>query len=288
MSKTTQQSRLAIGIDVGGTGIKGCVVDLELGQLAFKRIRIPTPRPAHPDDVVTVIGQVVEQVLSTAVETGVADAGELETAPLGLTFPGIMKRNVAYSAANLGDDWIGVDIGKAVKQKTGHTAFVINDADAAGVAEMHFGAGTKRNSKKPSNKPRKGVVIMTTLGTGIGVAIFLDGKLLPNAELGHLEIHGHDAETRAAESAKVREDLSWAAWAERLQSYYSHLEFLLSPDLFIVGGGISKSHQEFLPLLDLKTEIVPAGLFNGAGIVGAAVLAAKASERKASKNKAKK
>lgn len=267
----TKKHHLAVGVDIGGSGIKGAIVNLHKGKLVKKRTRIPTPKPADPDAVVGVVADVVRAVADHAARHGVLESPEeITDLPLGVTFPGIMKSGVAHSAVNLGDHWIGTDVAGMIGTKVGRAATVINDADAAGQAEIDFGAGKGRN----------GVVLMTTLGTGIGCALFLNGKLVPNVELGHIEIDGHDAETRAAESARDRDDLDWRAWAGRLQRYYSTLEFLLSPDLFVVGGGVSKHSEEFLPLLDLSTPIVPAGLLNEAGIIGAAAMAGHAQKKR--------
>ncbi|GAB3568843.1 polyphosphate--glucose phosphotransferase [Spelaeicoccus albus] len=267
----SKKHHLAVGVDIGGSGIKGALVNLHKGKLVKKRTRIPTPRPADPEAVVDVVADVVRSVAEHAADHDVIESpDEITDLPLGVTFPGIMKSGVAHSAANLGDHWVGLDVAGMISQATGRTATVLNDADAAGQAEIDFGAG----------KDTKGVVLMTTLGTGIGCALFLNGKLVPNVELGHIEIDGHDAETRAAESARDREGLDWRQWADRLQRYYSTLEFLFSPDLFIVGGGVSKRSEEFLPLLNLDTPIVPAGLLNEAGIIGAAAMAGHAAKKR--------
>ncbi len=238
------------GIDIGGSGIKGAPVDLTTGQLAAERHRIPTPQPSRPDAVADVVAQVVRHFAWTG--------------PVGVTFPAVVTHGVTRTAANVDKSWIGTDAARVFSDSVGQPVTVVNDADAAGVAEVAFGA----------SRGRDGVVIVTTLGTGIGSALLLDGKLVPNTELGHLEIDGADAETRASDAAREREDLSWPDWAKRLQRFYGHLEFLFSPDLFVVGGGVSKKAHKFLPLLDLRTEIVPAGLKNEAGIVGVAMLAA--------------
>lgn len=237
---------LGFGIDIGGTGIKGAVVDVDQGALAGERVRIPTPQPATVDAVL----DTVEQVIHEASWEG----------PVGCTFPGIVQHGVIGSAANVDDEWIGVNLADALSDRIGQPALVLNDADAAGIAEMRFGAG----------RDRGGLVLISTLGTGIGSALFIDGTLVPNTELGHLEIDGHDAESKAAASAREREELSYKAWAKRLQRYFSHVERLFSPDLIIVGGGISKHADKFLPRLHLKAEIVPAQLLNQSGIVGAA------------------
>ncbi|MDP9417825.1 MAG: ROK family protein [Actinomycetota bacterium] len=238
------------GIDIGGSGIKGAPVDLTTGQLAAERHRIPTPQPSRPDAVADVVAQVVRHFGWTG--------------PVGVTFPAVVTHGVTRTAANVDKSWIGTDAARVFSDAVGQPVTVVNDADAAGVAEVAFGAA----------RGRDGVVIVTTLGTGIGSALLLDGRLVPNTELGHLEIDGADAETRASDAAREREDLSWPDWAKRLQRFYGHLEFLFSPDLFVVGGGVSKKAHKFLPLLDLRTEIVPAGLKNEAGIVGVAMLAA--------------
>jgi len=238
------------GVDVGGSGIKGAPVDLRDGSLADERHRIETPPGARPDEVVDVIVRVVRSFGWTE--------------PFGCTFPGIVRHGVIGSAANVDDSWIGVDLATRLSEATGQPVAAVNDADAAGLAESHWGAA----------RDRGGIVLVTTLGTGIGSALLVDGHLVPNTELGHLELDGKPAERRAASSVRERKGLSWEEWAARLQRYYAHLEFLFSPDLFVVGGGVSKKADKFLPLLDLRTEIVPAGLLNEAGIVGAAALAA--------------
>ncbi len=241
---------IGFGVDIGGSGTKGARVNLETGELASDRIKFPTPRSYAIDDVV----QTVLDVVSRAGWDG----------PFGCTFPGIVKRGVLYSAANLGPHWLGVDLAGLLAERSGREVAVLNDADAAGVAEVDFGAA----------RGREGVVIVTTLGTGIGSALFLDGKLVPNTEFGHLELDGEIAEARASSAAKEREGLSYKAWAPRLQRFYGHLDFLFSPDLIVVGGGISRKSDKFLPLLDLRSEIVPAQLENQAGIAGAAMAAA--------------
>lgn len=247
-------SKQAIGIDIGGTGIKGGLVDLKSGELVGERIRIETPTGGEPDAIANAVVKVLTQLPQTDPQT-----------PVGICFPAVVKHGVTMSAANVSKAWIGLDAEKLFTQKLNRKVHIVNDADAAGVAEMKFGAGKKK----------RGLVIMTTLGTGIGTALFIKGILVPNAELGHLEIGGVDYETKAAYSAKENEDLTMDEWAQRLQIYYSNLERLFTPDLFIVGGGISKHHEKFLPLLRLNTEIVPATKRNNAGILGAAVLAHK-------------
>ena len=242
----------AFGIDIGGSGIKGAPVDLRTGEFSAERVRIPTPRPATPDAVAATVAQVV-------------DSFDLpKDLPIGVTFPAVIRHGVAQSAANVDDSWIGTDVQRTIGEATGRRVLAVNDADAAGYAEVVYGAA----------KDVDGVVLVATLGTGIGSALIVDGTLLPNTELGHLEIDGHDAESQASDAARDRDDLSFEQWATRLQRYFSVVENLFWPDLIVVGGGVSKKHEHFLPLLDLRTPIVPAALRNAAGIVGAARLAA--------------
>ena len=244
----------AIGIDIGGTGIKGAVVDLSTGALLSDRVKLPTPKGGRPQDIIE-----TTRTLLAKVSKGVGDL------PVGVCFPAVVKNGHTMSAANVSSKWIGLAAETLFEKGLGLPIHFVNDADAAGYAEAQFGAA----------KDVPGVVLLTTLGTGIGSALLNDGVLVPNTELGHLEIDGDDYETRAAYSAKEREDLSWDKWAARLQKYYSTLELLFSPDLFIVGGGVSKHHEDFLPLLRLKTRIIPAVHRNNAGILGAAALAAR-------------
>ncbi len=238
------------GIDFGGTGIKGAAVDLEQGDFASERVRIDTPQPATPDAVAGVLTELLGQLPDS-------------TGPVGVTVPGVVRHGVVHSAANIDHAWIGTDADALFTKATGRDVHVVNDADAAGLAEVRYGAA----------RGQRGLVIVTTLGTGIGSAMVLDGVLVPNSELGHLEIEGHNAESRAANSAREREELSWEDWAARLTTYYATLERLFSPELFVVGGGVSKRSAEFLPLLEIDTPIVPAQLRNKAGIVGAALVA---------------
>lgn len=242
----------AFGIDIGGSGIKGAPVDLATGQLSDHRLRIPTPYPSTPGNVAEVCATIIEQF-------GVAD-----TVPIGLTFPAPIKHGVVPFIANLDKSWKGVDVPGLMSAAIGRRVIAVNDADAAGYAEAVYGAA----------RGLQGVVLVTTLGTGIGSAIIVDGKLVPNTELGHIEIDGHDAETRAADSAREREDLSWKQWGKRLTKYYATLEMLFSPDLFVVGGGVSKDFDSWRPFVKVRTPMVPAALRNAAGIVGAARLAA--------------
>ena len=244
-------SKKALGIDIGGTGIKGALVNTKLGELRSERVKFGTPDGGEPEAIAEVVREIAQTVDTK------------EDRALGICFPAVVIHGVTKSAANVSERWIGLDADELFSETLGRHVHVINDADAAGVAEVKYGAGRKRD----------GLTIMTTLGTGIGTALFYDRKLVPNAELGHLEIEGVDYESRASFAAMEREGLSFEEWAERLQIYYSTLEKLLTPDLFIVGGGISKSHEQFLPLLRLRTEIVPALLQNSAGIIGAAAVA---------------
>jgi polyphosphate glucokinase len=242
----------AIGVDIGGSGIKLALVDTKSGELISERIRVDTPEGAQPHDVVATVTELVGGL-----------AGEKPTWPVGISFPAVVKRGVTKSAANVSAAWLDYKAELAFARALEREVHVVNDADAAGVAEMMYGAGRNEG----------GLVIMTTLGTGIGTALFYDGVLIPNSELGHLELDGHDAEKVSANSARERENLSFAEWAKRLTRYYSELERLFTPNLFIVGGGISKQHSEFLPLIDIGTPILPAELRNNAGIIGAAALA---------------
>jgi polyphosphate glucokinase len=238
------------GLDIGGTGIKGGPVDVSLGTLAGERIRVMTPRPATPEAVAVVCGAVVRQAGYKGV--------------LGATYPGVVKGGRAMTAANVDGEWIGTDIEALLSATTGCDVVAVNDADAAGLAEVRFGAG----------KGQPGVVVVVTFGTGIGTGVFLNGELLPNTELGHLEIKGGDYEDQAADSAREREDLSWEDWAQhRVSTYLSHLEALLWPDLFILGGGVSKKSDKWLSYVKCKTPVVTAALQNSAGIIGAAMYA---------------
>ncbi|EWT01703.1 polyphosphate glucokinase [Intrasporangium oryzae NRRL B-24470] len=241
-----------LGIDIGGSGIKGAPVDLKRGELAGERLRIDTPKPATPDAVAAVVDEIVDYF-----------ADVTDDSPIGVTVPAVVIRGTVLSAANIDPAWVNTDAEALIKEHTGRSVTVLNDADAAGLAELYYGAA----------KGVQGLVILTTLGTGIGSAIIHEGRLVPNSELGHLEMDGHDAEDIAASSRKDIENLSWEEYIERLQRYYSMLERLFSPDLIIVGGGISKDSDDFLPHLRLRAPIVPAQLRNQAGIIGAAHLA---------------
>ena len=236
------------GIDVGGSGIKGGPVDLSTGALLSERVRIDTPQPATPKAVIEVVAKVL---------------GDHEGA-FGMTLPSVVVAGTALTAANIDPAWVGTDVATLVQTQTGRTAVVVNDADAAGVAEVQFGAA----------KGVRGTVLLLTLGTGIGSALFLDGTLVPNTELGHLELDGHEAEKRASDAARKSHDMSWEKFAKRLTAYITHGDLLLRPDLVVLGGGVSKKSDQWLHLLDVRPKVVPAGLLNDAGIVGAAVLAA--------------
>ena len=243
-----------IGIDIGGTGIKAAIVDVENGELVSEKIKVGTPEGAKPADVADVVHELVEQLDPN---------GSL---PIGVCFPAVIINEVAMSAANVDRSWIGTNVGDLFEAKTGRKVHVVNDADAAGFAEVKFGAA----------KGVTGLVMVTTLGTGIGSALIYNGVLIPNSELGHINLPGskwRTAENLAANSARVKRKLSWTRWAERLQVYYGTLEKLFSPQLFVVGGGVSKEYENFLPLLELNTPIIPAQHFNNAGILGAAALA---------------
>jgi polyphosphate glucokinase len=242
-----------LGIDVGGTGIKGAPVDLATGQLAGERLRIATPQPATPDAVAATVAEIARHF-------GGSDG-------LGCTLPSVVRGGVVRTAANIDKSWIGTDGVAKLSAATGRPVTLLNDADAAGLAEMRYGVG----------RGRGGLVAMITLGTGIGSALFLDGKLVPNSELGHIEIRGKDAEERATDRARVQKDMSWTHWAKRVEEFLCRIEALLWPDLFILGGGVIKKADRFLPLIKLSTEVLPARLQNEAGIVGAALAAAEAA-----------
>ncbi|MEU3647617.1 polyphosphate--glucose phosphotransferase [Lentzea sp. NPDC034063] len=241
------------GVDIGGSGVKGGLVDLEAGTLDGERMRIPTPQPSTPEAMAEVVAEIVEKFQWDG--------------PVGVTLPCVVKHGVALSAANVDKGWINCDaqqlFAERLKRKP-EDVVVMNDADAAGIAEMSFGAGVGKN----------GTVVLLTFGTGIGSAVFLDGKLVPNTEFGHLQVDGHDAESRAAASVKEDKGLSWEEWTPRVTRYINVLEDLIWPDLVIAGGGVSKKAHKWLPLLEVRTEVVAAALKNDAGIVGAAWAAA--------------
>ncbi|MGY1916581.1 polyphosphate--glucose phosphotransferase [Blastococcus sp. SYSU DS0973] len=238
------------GVDIGGSGIKGCLVDLDEGRLVGERLRIETPQPSLPEPVYDVVAQIVDAFGWTG--------------RVGVTFPGVMKSGVAHTAANVEKSWIGTDVDAGLSQRIPGSVETLNDADAAGIAEMRYGAG----------RDRRGVVLMLTFGTGIGSALFVDGQLVPNTEFGHIQVDGEDGERRASAAAREREELSYPEWAQRVDRYLDVLEAGLWPDLIIVGGGVSKKAHKWVPLLSTRTPVVPAELQNDAGIVGAALAAA--------------
>jgi len=242
---------IQIGVDIGGSGVKGAPVDLDTAELTAERVRIETPQPSTPEAVAEAVAQVVSAF------------GDVE-GTVGCTFPGIVQKGVIRLAANVDKAWVGTDADTLFENALGRPVVVLNDADAAGLAEVRYGAA----------KGRDGVVLVLTLGTGIGSALVNDGELVPNTELGHLELDGHEAEDRAAASVRENEDLSWSDWGARVDRYLQHLELLFTPDLFVLGGGVSKKFDKFAPFLHTRAEIVPAQLRNQAGIVGAALVAA--------------
>ena len=249
------RTHFPLGIDIGGSGIKGAPVDLGTGEFAADRLRIETPAKSTPEACAEVVAQIAERF-----EDATGDS------PIGVTVPAVVVGGVVRTAANIDPAWIGTDAAHLLSETLGRPVTVVNDADAAGVGELHYGAA----------RAVHGLVLLTTLGTGIGTALLHHGRLIPNSELGHLELDGHDAETRASSAARENEDLAWEEWAARLQRYYGHVEDLLWPDLIVVGGGVSKKAEKFLPLLHLRAPLVAAQLENRAGIVGAAWLAANA------------
>lgn len=248
-----------LGIDIGGSGIKGAPVDLETGSLLASRMRIPTPESGKPRPMADVVAEIVRHFDWKG--------------PMGVGFPAVIRAGVVRSAANIHDKWIGVHLANLLSETTGCPTYVINDADAAGLAEMTYGVGNGR----------QGVVLVVTIGTGLGTALFTDGHLLPRTELGHIEIECVDAETRASDMARKLEKLSWKQWAKRLNVYLQTLERLFWPDLIVLGGGVAKKHEKFIPLLSLEAEVLPAMLLNEAGIVGAALAAHERVQQNAGK-----
>lgn len=238
-----------LGIDIGGSGIKGAIVDTKKGTFKGERHRIETPQPSKPEAVAEVVGEIVNHFEWKG--------------PIGSTFPAVVKDGMVHTAANVDKDWIGTDAHRLLQRVTGCPTLVTNDADAAGIAEMTFGAGVGH----------EGIVMVLTFGTGIGSAIFVHGQLMPNTELGHLVVRGKDAEKRASDGARKAKDMSWKKWAKKVNEYLNYLEFLFSPDLIVFGGGVSKKGNKFFHRLDLEAEVVPAQLLNNAGIVGAALAA---------------
>jgi polyphosphate glucokinase len=238
-----------LGIDIGGSGVKGAPVDTVRGELLAERYRLPTPQPSDVTSVVAAAAEVAGQF---------ADYDRV-----GITFPGVVVDGVVRTAANVDKSWIDAPAAQLFTEQIGHPVSVLNDADAAGVAEVTYGAG----------RDQRGLIMMLTFGTGIGSALFLDGKLIPNTEFGHLELHGKDAELTASDRVREEEGMSWEKWASQVEKYLRHVEALLSPRLFIIGGGVSKKADRFVPLIDIRTPMVPAMLLNNAGIIGAAVTA---------------
>ena len=239
-----------LGIDIGGSGIKGAIVDIRKGEFVGERHRIPTPQPAKPVPVAEVVAEIVQHFNYSG--------------PIGITFPAIIRNGVAHSAANVDDDFIGTDISALIQRITGQPTLVLNDADAAGIAEMHFGAG----------RGHLGTVIILTLGTGIGSSFFRKGVLLPNSELGHIFLsNGKEAEEYASDRIRSDEDLGWKKWGRRVNRFLQHVDFIFSPDLIIIGGGVSRKYEKYFPQIDINSELVPAELRNDAGIVGAALAA---------------
>ena len=240
-----------LGIDIGGSGIKGAPVDTDTGTLLESRFRLPTPSPAKPVAVAETVGEIADHFNWKG--------------RLCIGFPGVVRKGVTLTAANIHEDWVGLNAAKHIKKVTGRKTCIINDADAAGLAEMAFGAG----------KERRGVVLVVTIGTGLGTALFTDGYLLPNCEFGHLEMDGVEAEWYASDAARKRENLTWEKWGQRFDRYLQTMERLIWPDLIILGGGVSKKFDLYRPYITVKAEVLPAQMLNEAGIVGAAVGACK-------------
>jgi polyphosphate glucokinase len=237
----------ALGIDIGGTGIKGALVNTDSGEMLTERYRLLTPQPATPKAMIKTMADIVKHFYWHG--------------PVGCGYPGVVKNGVAYTASNVSNKWIGFNLEEALGELTGCQVVAINDADAAGLAEMRFGAG----------RGKHGMVLIITLGTGIGTALFVGGRLVPNLELGHIEIGGLEAEKQAASIVREETKLSWKKWGRRVSKYLITMEQLLWPDLIIVGGGVSKKHEKFFPYLNAQTRVVPAEMRNQAGIVGAAM-----------------
>jgi len=239
----------ALGIDIGGSGIKGAIVETETGKLLTPRLRIPTPKPSKPRPVAEVVAEIAQHFGWKG--------------SIGCGFPSVVQNGVVRTAANIHRKWINTNAANLFEETTGCPVYVINDADAAGLAEMKFGAGNRR----------MGVVMLLTIGTGIGSALFTDGHLVVNTEFGHLQMNGKDAERNASDAARKREKLTWKEWSKRFDAYLHALHWLFWPDLFILGGGVSKDFEKFKPYLTVETEVVPAQFLNEAGIVGAALAA---------------
>ncbi len=253
---TMASGRIAIGVDVGGSGIKAAVVDVDAGQFRSDRIRVATPDPSTPEAVITAIGRMSKRL---------ARAAKLDpTTPVGVGLPGVTMDGTLKTASNIDPSWMGFPVVERLRKATGRPVTIVNDADAAGIAEMRFGIG----------KDRQGTVIFLTLGTGVGSGVFLDGKLVPNTEFGQMEIRGRAAERRSAAAARIRRGLSWKAWTQDLDEHLHRIEDLMWPNLLILGGGVSKHGDRFIPKLTVRAPVVAATLRNDAGIIGAAIVAA--------------
>ena len=264
MEYELEKKMTVLGIDIGGSGIKGAPVDVGRGMLADDRLRIATPQPSRPEAVAGVVAEIAQHFAWRGA--------------IGCTFPAVIKHGIAFSAANVDRAWIGTDGERLLEEATRCPVRLINDADAAGLAEMRFGAGRRR----------KGVVIILTLGTGIGSAVFTDGQLVPNTEFGHMEVRGKDAEHRASDLVRKDKELGWKKWAGRINEFLARMEALFSPDLFIIGGGVSKKHEKFIPHLQARADILPAELRNEAGIIGAALAAGELAGREPSEHDSRK
>jgi polyphosphate glucokinase len=238
-----------LGIDIGGSGLKASIVEIDKGELVVERVRIPTPRPAKPESVAKAVSKLIKRFNWTG--------------PVGCGFPAVVQNGIIRTASNIDESWIGTDARTLFEDKTGCPFCILNDADAAGLAEMRFGAGKNRN----------GSVVIITVGTGIGSSFFIDGKLFPNTEFGQFQMNGLVAEKYASDAIRKELDLSWKKWGKRFNNYLQHLHFLLWPELIILGGGISKKFDKFSKFLEIDAEIVPAQLLNSAGIIGAALAA---------------
>lgn len=244
---------VALGIDIGGTGMKAAPVDVATGRLLGERFRIPTPQPSTPEAMATVVRDLDRHFADITGGSG----------PVGVAFPAVVRGGVVHSAANIDASWMGADAASAFSEAVGRPVVVVNDADAAGIAEMSFGAG----------RGRSGLVITLTLGTGIGSGMFMDGTLVPNTEFGHLEFRGDSVERYAAASAMEREDLAWEDWADRVGEFLEMVDRLFSPDMVILGGGVSREPERWFHRIDTRFETVIASMANHAGVVGAAMAA---------------
>ena len=255
-----------LGVDIGGSGIKGAIVDTETGELKTERVRIPTPQPATPQAVAATLKKLVDTIGYKG--------------PIACGFPARVVNGIVYTAANIDKSWIETPVEKLFSETVGSDVFVANDADVAGLAEMAFGAGREH---------KKGKVLIITIGTGIGSALFLDGKMYTNSELGHVILHGDSAERYCADSAREREGLKWKEFGKRFNEYLTHIEFILAPDIFILGGGASKKFDKFKDELTVKAKVIPAETLNLAGIIGAAIYGElRLKDKKKKKDKEKK